>query len=130
MEAYRLGQDIWFEGSVAGEGITAAEIAKLARIGHLRLGYALHSWPIDHTTLEFRAGNGCISRNEESLRYRLSLQWPAFARQASSLLHFTFFYEGLGSFDEWGIPGTWAVVSLHDVDPVQAYFNNFNIDRS
>lgn len=126
VEVRRLGQDIWFEGLVTAEDIAAAEIARLTAVGHLRLAYALRSGP--STAPAVQSGQATLHFSQEgALRYRVVLQ-PS-ALQMTGLLQLGFFYEGLSSFEDWGIPGTWAVVSISKGDPFQSYFANFNTDQ-
>ena len=127
-EVRRLSGNIWFEGAVTAEDASAAEIERLAATDHLRLGYALRLGP--STTPAVHSGHAMLFVAQDgALCYRLVLPSSIFARRTSGLLHLGFLYEDLGSFEEWGFPRSWVVISLSEVDPFESYFSLFNADR-
>ncbi len=128
VEVRRLSGNIWFEGSFQPEDVATAEVGRLAVFDHLRLGYSLRFGP--STSPVEHSGQAVLHCQQEGgLRYRLIVRSSLFDQRTSALLHLGFYYEDLGNFEDWGISGSWAVISLAEADRFQSYFLSFNADR-
>ncbi len=128
-EIRRLAGNTWFEGWAESEDINTADIARLATSDHLRLGFSLRFGP-STAPVEVSGHAVLYGPQEGGLRYRLILRSSLFDHRTSALLHLGFYYDELGSFEDWGVPGSWAVISLAEADRFQSYFSSFNADRS
>ena len=123
------GASVWFESRAVVRGVTAAEVVRLGRTEHLRLGYQVRAGRSGDPVLH--AGRATVEAGGEGgLLCRWMLPVSVFGTRTARLLHFGFLYEGLGRFEEWGYPGTWAVASIGRREPFAAYFSTFNADRA
>ena len=116
-----------FEANAMLEGIVGAEVLGLMMDQKLRLGYSMHG-QASASPIECTGRVALDLVDETTLRCRFVLPKARFNERPVRLLHVGMFYEGLGSFEDWGYRGAWLVVGMGEVDLFKKYFRGFNAD--